>query len=145
MPFFTNGMEFLKRIQMPFARLALFIIYFWFGVLKVVGVSPASELVQSLFERTMPMMHLSIPFNTFLILFGLFECLIGVLFLIPKLEKAAFCLLCLHMLTTFMPLFLVSGMWTGLFTPTLEAQYIIKNLLIISTAITVFINSRTVK
>jgi len=40
------------------------------------------------------------------------------------------------MVTTFMPLFLVtSATWSGMMVPTLECQYIIKNLLIIAAAV----------
>ncbi len=37
---------------MPMARFALFVVFFWFGWLKVIGLSPASGLVQHLFEQT---------------------------------------------------------------------------------------------
>ena len=63
---------------MPVARFGLFVIFFWFGILKVLGMSPASPLVAELFAKTIPFMS----FGTFIILFGLFECLIGVLFAI---------------------------------------------------------------
>jgi uncharacterized membrane protein YkgB len=115
-----------------FARIALFIIYAWFGILKVCGVSPASPLVTALLEKTL----FFITPHTFLILFGLFEVLIGILFLIPQCKKVALVLFTLHMITTFMPLILVPGAtWQGLFIPTLEGQYIIKNLALMSVVI----------
>ena len=64
---------FFKRYSVPMARFGLFVVYFWFGLLKVIGFSPASPLVQALFERTIHFM----PFPLFLVLFGLFEMLIG--------------------------------------------------------------------
>lgn len=134
--------NFFRRVWMLVSRFALFVIFFWFGALKVVGQSPASSLVQDLFNQIMPFMS----FDIFLVLFGLFECLIGILFLIPKATRFAILLLFIHMITTFMPLFMLpTGMWTSIFVPTLEGQYIIKNLAIISTAIGIFINSSNVK
>jgi len=125
-------MKFFQRISIPFARFSLFVIFFWFGALKVVGLSLASALVQALFEQTIPWMH----FSTFMILLGLFECLIGVLFLIRGLERIVIPLLFLHMVTTFMPLFILpQETWSGFLVPTLEGQYIIKNLVIIAAAI----------
>ncbi|OGI60998.1 hypothetical protein A2641_01780 [Candidatus Nomurabacteria bacterium RIFCSPHIGHO2_01_FULL_37_25] len=116
----------------PVARFGLFVIFFWFGFLKVIGLSPASDLVQALFEQTINFMS----FNQFIVLFGLFECLIGILFIIPGLERLAIVLLFFHMVTTFMPLFILPAVtWSGFLIPTLEGQYIIKNLVIISTAI----------
>jgi uncharacterized membrane protein YkgB len=75
-------------------------------------------------------------FDFFLILFGLFECLIGVLFVIKGLERVVIPLLFIHMITTFGPLvFLPDETWSAFMVPTLEGQYIIKNLVIIATAI----------
>ena len=117
---------------MPLARFSLFVVFFYFGILKVVGLSPASQLVQNLFENTIGFM----PFGTFIILFGLFECLIGVLFIIRGLERIVIPLLFLHMIMTFMPLFMLPEVtWSAFLVPTLEGQYIIKNLVIISAAI----------
>ena len=113
------------------ARFGLFVVFFWFGILKVVGLSPASPLVQALFERTIHFM----PFNVFLVVFGLFEMLIGILFVIRGAERIVLPLLALHMITTFMPLVLVTGAtWQRAFVPTLEGQYIIKNLVLIACA-----------
>lgn len=123
---------FFNRAFMPVARFGLFVIFFWFGALKVVGLSPASGVVARLFESTIPFMS----FNSFLILFGLFECLIGILFAIKGLERVVIPLLFIHMITTFGPLvFLPSETWSAFMVPTLEGQYIIKNLVIIATAI----------
>ena len=124
--------HFFRRISVPVARFGIFVIFFWFGLLKVIGLSPASGLVQSLFAETVSFMS----FDTFFILFGLFECLIGILFLIRGLERVVIPMLFLHMLMTFMPLFLLPEMtWSGFLTPTLEGQYIIKNLVIIAAAV----------
>lgn len=123
--------NFCGTSHMMFARIALFIVFFWFGALKVVNMSPASPLVQALFERTMPIMS----FSLFLVLFGLFECLIGILFLIRGAERIVLPLLFLHMFTTIMPLFLLpEATWMGFLAPTMEGQYIIKNVLIIALA-----------
>ena len=124
--------KFFRRISEPVARYGLFVIFFWFGLLKVIGLSPASGLVEGLFEQTIPWMQ----FSTFMILFGLFECLIGILFLIRGFERLVIPLLFLHMITTFMPLFILPAVtWSGPLVPTLEGQYIIKNLVVIAAAI----------
>lgn len=128
----SSLIHFFRRISDPVARIGLFVIFFWFGLLKVVGLSPASPLVQALFERTMSI----VPFGTFLIAFGLFEMLIGVLFLVRGSERIVIPLLFFHMVTTFMPMFLVPGAtWSGFLVPTMEGQYIIKNLALIAAAV----------
>jgi uncharacterized membrane protein YphA (DoxX/SURF4 family) len=124
----------IKQISVLMARISLFIIYVWFGVLKVIGQSPASEMVQTLHAETISF----IPFSSFIVLFGLFEMLIGIIFLIPRFEKPAFIVFGIHMITTTLPLFIMGDMvWTHVFVPTLEGQYIIKNLALIACALTI--------
>ncbi len=124
--------HFFRKVSIPVARFGLFVIFFWFGLLKVIGLSPASGLVQNLFEQTIPFMS----FSLFLILFGLFEMLIGLLFLFKGLERIVIPLLFIHMLTTFGPLiFLTKETWSSFMVPTLEGQYIIKNLALIASAL----------
>ncbi len=119
---------------MPTARFGLFVVFFYFGLLKVLGLSPASNLVRELFEATIGLMS----FDTFFLLFGLFECLIGILFVIPKCERVVIPLLFIHMFTTFIPLFVLpEATWSSFLVPTLEGQYIIKNLVIIAAGVAV--------
>ncbi|MDQ5883158.1 MAG: hypothetical protein QG654_70 [Patescibacteria group bacterium] len=128
----SSLINFFRRIFMPSARIGLFIVFFWFGFLKVVGLSPASGVVQRLFENTIPFME----FSTFLVLFGLFECLIGILFLIKGMERVVIPLLLIHMITTFGPLvYLPEETWQKFMVPTLEGQYIIKNVVLIAAAV----------
>ena len=127
-----------RQFSVLLARIALFVVYFWFGALKVIGQSPASEMVHHLFDQTMTPMMPFMSFGIFIILFGLFEMLIGVLFIIPGLEKSALILFFLHMITTILPLFVMSEVWTHMFVPTLEGQYIVKNLALMACAITIW-------
>lgn len=123
--------NFFRRYSTPVARLALFTVFFWFGLLKVLGLSPAADLVRSLYEQTITFMQ----FDTFYILFSLYECLIGILFLIKGVERIVIPLLFIHMFATFLPLIMLpDATWQSALVPTLEGQYIIKNLVIIAAA-----------
>ena len=123
--------ETMRKLYFPGAKFAIFLIFFWFGLLKVLGLSPAGPMVLSLLDMTLPFMN---P-DTFMVLFGLFEMLIGLLFLIPHVERLAILLLAIHMITTILPLFLLPDLtWASSFVPTMEGQYIIKNVLIIALA-----------
>jgi uncharacterized membrane protein YkgB len=122
------------QLSVPLARFALFVVYAWFGVLKVVGQSPAQELVRALHGATIRFLD----FDRFFVAFGLFEVLVGVLFLVPAATRAALTLLALHLLTTILPLFVLRDVaWQQFLVPTLEGQYMIKNLLIIAAAVTI--------
>lgn len=126
--------HFFRKISVPSARTALFVIYFWFGILKAMGLSPATGLVYTLHAQTIPF----IPFHSFYIAFALFECLIGILFLIKGAERIVMPLLIIHLITTVLPLVFLPGMvWQHWFVPTLEGQYIIKNLALAAAAIAI--------
>lgn len=121
-----------ERAAVPAARIALFVIFFWFGLLKLVGASPAEAFVEALFNRTIPF----VPFDLFYSGFSAFECLIGILFLVPKATRFVILLLAFHMTSTLLPLILLPQItWQMPFVPTLEGQYIIKNLALIALAI----------
>ncbi len=134
--------NFFRKAGAPFARISLFVVYFWFGILKILGTSPANPLVMELQQKTLPFLS----FDQFIVLFSLFEMLIGVLFLFPKLVRIALPLFAFHMLTTSLPLLFLSAVtWQSFLVPTLEGQYIIKNLVLIALAISVVANIRPLK
>jgi uncharacterized membrane protein YkgB len=94
---------FSQKIFPIFSRLALFTVYFWFGLLKVIGYSPAGPLVGELLDKTLPFLT---P-DQFIFYFGLLEMFIGILFLIPQLSRLVIAILVLHLITTAGPLFLL--------------------------------------
>jgi uncharacterized membrane protein YkgB len=113
-----------------FGRISIFVIYFWFGALKVLGTSPAESLVHELFDITLS--HL-VTFPTFLLLFGIIECLIGIAWLIPRLTFVAFYAVIIHLVFTFVPMVSLPDItWTKILTPTIIGQYIFKNLLLLT-------------
>ena len=121
-------------MSLTLSRISIFVIYFWFGFLKLIDASPANPLVESLLNKTLPFIN----FSQFIIFLGVWEMVIGVFFLIPKLEKAAIIIFALHTITTLMPLFLLPTVaWKGLFVPTLEGQYMIKNLITIALVVNI--------
>ncbi len=131
-------MKFLnKNFAVWFSRFAIFVVYAWFGILKVVDASPANPLVKALLEKTL---H-GVSFDTFIIWFGLFEVLIGALFLFPKLTRFALGLLVIHLGMVLAPLVLLPQIaWQSFMIPTLEGQYMIKNILIVAAALHIFTN-----
>lgn len=121
-------------------RVALFVVFFWFGFLKIIHVSPAEGLVTNLHQATIASL---MPIEHFLAFLGVVECVIGVLWLIPSLTKIAFGVFILQMFTTFLPLlFLPKDTWQNTLVLTLTGQYIIKNVVLIASALTI-LNSTT--
>jgi len=141
MPFNFDAIDrriagFMRNTGTRALRYSLAVIFIWFGVLKPFGVSPAQPLV----EKTVDWMPL---FTTaqWVAVIGWWEVVIGVCFLFHRTIRLAIALLALQMVGTFMPLVLLPHItfqpgripWG----PTMEGQYIIKNLLIISAALVI--------
>lgn len=136
-------MQFSSRFVFLFARISLFIIYFWFGILKVIGDSPAEELVHHLCAITVRPI---IDDAYFIPLFGLFEMLLGVAMLIPQITKISVQVLWLHMFLTVIPLVVLpNDSWQAILSPTLVGQYIIKNLALLSLSFMLYAQAFTLK
>jgi uncharacterized membrane protein YkgB len=116
----------------PAARVSIFVIYFWFGILKILGLSPATPLANALTSRTIGMQY----FNTSFKALAVYECLIGILFLIPAMTRISTALLVIHLGIVTSPLVIVANVaWAHPLVPTLEGQYIIKDLAILALAV----------
>jgi uncharacterized membrane protein YkgB len=112
-------------------RIALAIIYIWFGVLKIFGMSPAGDLVEKTVFWFNP--ELFIP------ILGVCEVSIGLGLLIRKLIPQTILLLLLHMAATLTPIFFLQSSCFEIFPyePTLIGQYIIKNLVLVAGALVI--------
>ncbi len=124
----------LARFGVPVVRISLGIVFLWFGALKFIpGLSPAEVLA----ARTIDQLSggligpaLSVP------LLAAWECLIGLGLLSGRFLRATLLLMGLQMIGTFTPLVLFPAETFTRFpyAPTLEGQYIIKNVVLIAAA-----------
>jgi uncharacterized membrane protein YphA (DoxX/SURF4 family) len=118
-------------------RVSLGVVFLWFGALKFFpGLSPAQDLV----ARTITGLTFgTVPPRVALPVLAAWECAIGVGLLSGLLLRATLLLLFAQMLGTVTPLFLFpSETFTVFpFAPTLEGQYIIKNLVLVTAAIVI--------
>lgn len=115
-------------------RLAIGVVFFWFGVLKYFpGASPAEQLAGRTIETLTGGL---IPSATALPILATWEVAIGVGLFIGRWMRAVLLLLFVQMLGTITPLFLFPSETFTIFpvAPTLEGQYIIKNIVIVSAA-----------
>ena len=127
---------FMRRWGIVALRVSLGVIFIWFGILKPLGLSPAEPLVIATVEW-LPLFD----GRVWVSVIGWWEVAIGIAFLFRSTIRVAIALLALQMVGTIMPLILLPSVTfqTGHipYGPTLEGQYIIKNLLIISAALVV--------
>ena len=133
---------FFRRAFLPVARVALFVVFFWFGALKLFDLSPASPLAEALTVQTVGMQYFGILFKVLAVV----ECVIGMLFLVPRATRVVIPLLLIHMIVVCSPLVLVpQQVWTGFLVPSLEGQYIIKNVVIVAVAIGIAAQTKPLK
>ena len=116
-------------------RISIGIVFVWFGVLKFFpGVSAAQDLA----IRTIELLTFGLV-PELLIINGLalWEVVIGIGLISGKFMRETILLLFLQMMGTFTPIFLFPDeVFNHIpYAPTLEGQYIIKNIVIISAAI----------
>jgi uncharacterized membrane protein YkgB len=129
--------DWMARHGILFLRISVGVVFLWFGVLKFFpGFSPAEELAGKTIER------LTLGFlspSASLPILAVWESLIGLGLLMGRAQRIVLFLLFLQMPGTILPLFLFpQETWISFpFVPTLEGQYIIKNLVLISAGITI--------
>lgn len=130
----TNGMA---RYGILLLRLSLGFIFFWFGFLKFFsGVSSAEDLaVRTISNLTFGL----IPPQASILILAAWECLIGIGLISGKFLRATLFLLFLQMLGTVTPLILFPHeVFIRIpYVPTLEGQYIIKNLVLVSAGLVI--------
>jgi uncharacterized membrane protein YphA (DoxX/SURF4 family) len=127
----------LARIGVPVVRMALGIVFLWFGVLKFFpNLSPAELLAARTIERlTLGTIHpdVSLP------VLAAWESVIGIGLILGRWLRLVLFLLAVQMAGTFTPLLLFPDETFTVFpiAPTLEGQYIIKNIVLIGAAMVV--------
>jgi uncharacterized membrane protein YphA (DoxX/SURF4 family) len=121
----------------PLLRVSLGVIFLWFGFLKFFpGLSPAQDLA----VRTVTVLTFGkIPPWISINVLALWECVIGLGLIFGVFMRATLLLLFVQMLGTITPLFLFpqEAFFRFPYAPTLEGQYIIKNLVLVSAGIVI--------
>jgi len=128
----TRITRWMARAGIPILRVALGVVFIWFGALKLVpGLSPAEDLVLA----TVPFL----PGHTFMVVLGLWEVAIGIGFVTGRALRITILLLFLQMPGTMSPILLLPDRVFTVFPYglTLEGQYIVKNLVLISAALVI--------
>ena len=124
--------KYMSNYGILLSRYSLAMIFIWFGLLKPLGISPAQELV----ENTVYWFDDKATFVNYL---GWWEVVIGFTMCVRPLIRISIFLLFLQIPGTFLPLVLLPEVCFTDFPYglTLEGQYIVKNLIIISSALVI--------
>jgi len=122
--------QWMARYGLTMMRVALGVIFFWFGALKLVpGLSPAEDLVRNTIFFIDP--------NLFQPVLAVWEMAIGLGLITGLFMRLTLLLLFLQMPGTALPIFITpEAVFTHFpFGLTIAGQYIVKNLALITSAI----------
>lgn len=122
----------MARTGIVLLRISIGVVFLWFGALKLIpDASPATDLIRDSITFLPP--DLFIPF------LGLWEMIIGLGFLTGRFLRLTILLMFLQMGGAASPLVLnPDAVWQSFpFKLTLEGQYIIKNMVLISAALVI--------
>ena len=121
----SEGMD---RYCQPLMRYSIALIFIWFGLLKPLGMSPEEELIKRTVYWVSP--------QVFLPVLGWWEVGVGLCLLYRPLIRIALLLLLLQLPGTMLPLFLLPEICFTQppFGLSLEGQYIVKNIFLVSAA-----------
>ncbi len=124
--------QWMVRHSITLLRISLGLIFLAFGLLKFFpGLSPAEVLVKS----TLAVFTLGLlPAGVSIVLVAIMECTIGLGLITGRFLRLTLLLLGLQMIGAMSPLLLFPGeLFAGPFhAPTLEGQYILKDVVLIS-------------
>lgn len=127
----------MARHGVVLLRIALGIVFVWFGIIKFVpGWSPAADLAVRTIDR---LSFGLVPAHVALPVLAAWETLIGLGLLTGRFLRATLLLLFAQMPGTMTPLALFPAETFVVFpyAPTLEGQYIIKNVVLVSAALVI--------
>lgn len=134
--------SFSNRFAVGAAQVGLAIIFFWFGILKLIGKSPVDDLIINLSNVLAP----DLESASFVIGIGVLEIIIALTIIDRNLLRLSILFLIVHLVLVSLPLFVLPEVtWSGFLLPTLEGQYILKNILIITSGMVVLADLKHLK
>ena len=127
----------LAQVSLPLLRVALGVVFVWFGALKLTGSTPVGDLV----ARTLPFL----PAHWFVPALGTFEVLIGVALLAGRWLPIVAALMVAHLTGTFLVLVTQPDVAFQNGNPlmlTMTGEFVVKNVVLIIAGLVLIGRSR---
>jgi len=122
----------LHRRSVPALRVALGLVFLWFGLLKLFDSSPVVEILKQTYSF--------LPLKPFAAALGVWEMLVGAGLLSKRALRCTLALVCLHLAGTFAALLLGPGLFFHRGNPlwlTVEGEFVIKNVVLVAAGLVV--------
>jgi uncharacterized membrane protein YkgB len=125
-------LAFLRRWSVPVLRVALGLVFMWFGALKIFSTSPVAGLINETYSF--------LPIRIFLPILGGWEMVIGMCMVFKRVLRCALLLMCIHLSGTFLALCLAPNHFFrgGIpFFLTAEGEFVIKNMVLMAAGLVI--------
>jgi putative oxidoreductase len=122
----------LHRWSIPALRIALGLVFIWFGALKTLGVSPVVEIIQQSYTF--------LPIHPFVLILGGWEILIGVGLILRRVLRCTLILMCVHLAGTFLAVYLSPQHFFLQGIPlllTANGEFVMKNVVLIAAGLVI--------
>jgi uncharacterized membrane protein YkgB len=122
----------LHQWSVPALRLALGLVFLWFGALKLLGASPVIHILEQGYSF--------LPVHAFAMMLGGWEVLLGVGLMTKRALRCTLGLLCVHLAGTFVTFGLVPALFFQHGNPlwlTAEGEFVVKNMVLITAGLVI--------
>ena len=122
----------LHRWSIPALRVSLGLVFFWFGMLKIFGVSPVVGIIRQTYTF--------LPIHLFVLILGGWEMLIGICMTLKRALRCALILMCIHLTGTFLAVYLSPGHFflQGMpFLLTADGEFVMKNMVLMASGLVI--------
>lgn len=133
---FNTADHFLIKIMqqrsISLLRIALGIVFFWFGALKVAGASPVADLIAQTYTF--------LPAESFLTVLGIWEMIIGIGLIFKITLRTTLALLWIQMLGTFGAAVMTPHLFFTGGNPlllTVAGEFVVKNIVLITAGLVI--------
>ena len=127
-----RALALLQRHGVKALRVALGLVFLWFGVLKLVDASPVMELLKHTYSF--------LPLKPFAAALGVWEVLVGAGLHTGRALRWALVLMCLHLAGTFGAMILAPSLFFHRGNPlwlTVEGEFVIKNVVLVAAGLVI--------
>ena len=124
--------NFMERYGVTVLRIALAIVFIWFGALKVIDRSPVEDLVKDTIYF--------LPEDEFFVIIGVWEIIIGIGLLVPVMLRLTLALFWPQMAGTFLSLIILPDRAFQDGNPLLldvTGEFVVKNLVLIAAGLVI--------
>lgn len=124
--------EIMQRHGVMLLRIALGIVFVWFGGLKIFGASPVADLIKNTYSF--------LPQAPFMLVLGIWEVVIGIGLIFKFALRATLALLWLQMAGTIVsPLFAPNIFFENgnILLLTTEGEFVVKNFVLVASSLVI--------